>query len=407
MPDSPRPVRRGPGSRQPAARQSPGTGATVAGERRRAARRRVPGWSSRSGTASSRRDGGGRHASAVRVDRGTGVGGGRHQVEGDADRAGDAPPGRRRRPRPRRPRCRARCRLGRGRAPSAGRSARRPTSSGARHSTARSQRSGTSWLSGWRGASGRRCCRTISTTRASWSTGRQPAVDHRGELAVGLAHPHLELGRVDGLAGRRVAVDDAGHLEAVDLAPDHAALDHDLEPGVDEQVDQVGGRRRGGGGRRGGAGSAGTSDGAVDGPHRRAPAANSPAWRASRPAASRPGSARRWRSSTPLAVGPGQGGTERPVGGAVGQHPTGARRRLAVARGRGAHGARCGRAVGLAATRVAVARTRPPAFGRAPAPGDQARQLGAVERGPALDVDGRPRPSGLTGVTRRRADCRS
>ena len=109
---------------------------------------------------------------------------------------------------------------------------------------ARSQRSGASWLSGWRWASGRRCSSTMSRTRASWSIGGRPACDHRGHLAVGLPDADLEHRLVDRRAGRGRAVDDAGDLEAEHLAAHDAVLDDHLEVGVDEQLRERRSRRR-------------------------------------------------------------------------------------------------------------------------------------------------------------------
>ena len=114
------------------------------------------------------------------------------------------------------------------------------------------------------------------------------------------------------------------------------------------------------------------------------PSANRRACRARTPAALAP--AREVQVSQPVPFGPGQGGAERPGRLAVGQHP--ARRRcLAGTLGRLVHQRRRG------------ADRAPPPLGGPPPTGDQARELGAVERGTPLDVDGRA--AGTAGAHRR------
>ena len=92
----------------------------------------------------------------------------------------------------------------------------------------RSHRSGTSWLSGWRGAPGRRLSCTMLDHPSERGLGRQLAVDHRGQLAIGFADAHLEP------SGR-----DARHFEPAQLTSEVTVLDHDVESRVDEERGQL------------------------------------------------------------------------------------------------------------------------------------------------------------------------
>ena len=155
-------------------RPSPGSDPPVAFDRD-AAR---PGASSRAASAwvtgGRRAAGRARRRRASGASAAAGIGGRGDQVEVDADRAGHdhlvasriaaAGDGDRRV-----------AEVGARDGGGAGCSSARPMRPGSRTSTARSQRSGASWLSGWRRASGRRCSRTMSRTRTSWSTGERPA----------------------------------------------------------------------------------------------------------------------------------------------------------------------------------------------------------------------------------------
>ena len=172
------------------ARQSPATGSRGAGGARRAASVRVTGWSSRSGTTSTRRASG-----AARP----GIGRRGHEVEVDADRARDDHAGAV-------GALAARDRDARGRAGSD--AARRPAlerdstsadAAGSAHEHRAQPPLGHELVQRVRlGARPPVLAHDRRPRAASASIGGQVAVDHRRELAVGLADADLEQRRVVG-----------------------------------------------------------------------------------------------------------------------------------------------------------------------------------------------------------------
>ena len=65
-------------------------------------------------------------------------------------------------------------------------------------------------------------------------------MDHRRQLAVGLADADLELRLLDGHARGRRARGDPCDLEAEQLAAHGSVLDHDLEVVVDQERGELG-----------------------------------------------------------------------------------------------------------------------------------------------------------------------
>ena len=127
---------------------------------------------------------------------------------------------------------------------------RSPIRAGSATRRARSQRSGTSWLSGWGSAPGGGCPARSRCTRASWSTGSRSPWSIAGHLAVGVADPDLQERRVERRPGVLVPCTTRA-TSRPRTSPRTTPCSHDdLEVGVDEQPASSAARRGGAGGRR-------------------------------------------------------------------------------------------------------------------------------------------------------------
>ena len=364
-------------------RQSPSTATTSAGRARRAASGAVTGWASRSGTTRSRRASGSRTQA--------GVGGGRHEVEVDRRPS--------RRPRPGAPSASAPTADGdaAGRGGWAG--ARRPRPA---RSSAQADAAGLGDEAGPQPALGRELVERVRArrragggrarcrcTRASWSTGRQVAVEHaRSARGRRGPTPTSSSGSSIGVPAVVVAVDDAGDLEPEDLAAHDAVLDDHLEVGVDEQLGQL---------RRRAAAAARPATGGGRGGHeRRCPSTAHTVGRGGEAAPARRASdadvapsTSRWSSATPAAVGPHQRRARAtPAGRRSSEEPA-----RSAGDERGAARERPGRRLDA-----------PPRCGRS-----ERRQLGGEERPPASVSHVGERRSGRrgSGWTRSCGACRS